>query len=352
MRPRFLSDPRAVEGAERAGIRFRIVRDDDSEGAARDAECNAILAEYERARFGRASAAQLRFNAAAVRSVLGSAGLRDPRNIRAAHLEDWLAALARGGMSPKTLRNHIGGAGAVLTWMRRRGHIDHNPARDIDLPAVEDPPHIYLSESERATALRLAEAAGIGPEVTLALYGGLRMSELRRLRWRDVDLDGKALMVLGAKGRNGKRKWRRLWLHSRCIAALRAHRDRRFGRLTVPSAAEGGPGTGEWVFPGGRLRKSGADGGGTWTQDQPRGRDKWLGLLKPLQDPMPIFQSLPKGSTGRGWHLLRHTYASLALQHGVEMKKISQWLGHSSIVTTERHYAWLADRYDPDIEKL
>jgi integrase len=41
-----------------------------------------------------------------------------------------------------------------------------------------------------------------------------------------------------------------------------------------------------------------------------------------------------------------------ALQHGVAMAKISLWLGHSSIVTTERHYAWLADRYDPDCEKI
>ncbi|MBE3133077.1 MAG: tyrosine-type recombinase/integrase [Acidobacteria bacterium] len=334
MEPPRQAYPRAVHGSDGAGIRFRIVRDDEpgrEDGA-------AILDQYEAARIGMAAPAQLRFNTASVRDLLRASGVRDPRDLQAAHIEAWLAGLARRGDSPHTRRNRLGGAGAVMSWLKKGHQIKHNPAREVDAPPVEDSPHIYLSESQREQALCIAAAAGIECEVTVALYAGLRMAELQRLRWRDVDLEGKAIMVVGAKGRNGTRKWRRVWLHSRAIAAL--HRQwQKTGAF-------------EWVFPGGRRREDGAPGGGTWDRNRPRGRESWLSLLRPLQDAIPVFGRVPMGSTGRGWHTLRHTYASLGLQHGVDMKKISVWLGHSSIVTTERHYAWLAERYDPDCEKL
>jgi site-specific recombinase XerD len=55
-------------------------------------------------------------------------------------------------------------------------------------------------------------------------------------------------------------------------------------------------------------------------------------------------------AVGRGWHLLRHTFASRAVQAGVTIEKIGGWMGHSSAAAT-RIYAHLAESYDPDIEK-
>ena len=52
-----------------------------------------------------------------------------------------------------------------------------------------------------------------------------------------------------------------------------------------------------------------------------------------------------------GWHEFRHTFASQLAQKGVSLYKISKWLGHSDISTTQI-YAHFAPIYDGDIERL
>lgn len=44
------------------------------------------------------------------------------------------------------------------------------------------------------------------------------------------------------------------------------------------------------------------------------------------------------------FHDLRHTCASLLVQHGVELKSVSVWLGHSSIAVTSDIYTHLTYR--------
>lgn len=41
------------------------------------------------------------------------------------------------------------------------------------------------------------------------------------------------------------------------------------------------------------------------------------------------------------FHDLRHTCASLLVQHGVPMKAVSAWLGHSSLAVTSDIYTHL-----------
>ncbi|QDZ16673.1 tyrosine-type recombinase/integrase [Humibacter ginsenosidimutans] len=41
------------------------------------------------------------------------------------------------------------------------------------------------------------------------------------------------------------------------------------------------------------------------------------------------------------WHDLRHTYASLMLAAGIWPHKVSHWMGHASLVTTDTVYGHL-----------
>lgn len=77
----------------------------------------------------------------------------------------------------------------------------------------------------------------------------------------------------------------------------------------------------------------------------------WTDALKPLQSAMPIFRELPAGSTGRAWHLFRHTFGSRAAQHRVPIVKLQAWLRHADIHTT-MIYTHLAPGFDADIEKV
>ncbi len=157
------------------------------------------------------------------------------------------------------------------------------------------------------------------------------MSELRFLKWADIDIAGKKLVVRKSKSKRP----RAVWLNKPAVAALR-------GQRTV---------TGEYphVFPGGRVRADGKSGKGAWDRTRARRERWWLTALEPLQRAIPKFQCSAKGSVGRGWHLLRHTFASRLAQRNVSIYKISEWLGHSDIRTT-MIYAHLSPKFDVDIE--
>ena len=59
-----------------------------------------------------------------------------------------------------------------------------------------------------------------------------------------------------------------------------------------------------------------------------------IDLIAEHGEGMPVFGELDKSSTGNGWHLLRHTFASWASMAGVDLRVLKEWMGHASIQTT------------------
>jgi len=159
--------------------------------------------------------------------------------------------------------------------------------------------------------------------VATALRTGLRRSELRRLRWRDIDFDKKVLIVPKTKSHRP----RTVPLSETALTVLREQREV--------------PGNRQHVFPG----RDRADHTGM------RRLSWWVDALKPLQEALPAFSEREQGSVGRGWHLLRHTFASWLAQRGVSLHKIAEWLGHTDVRMTQI-YAHLQPKYDVEIEKL
>ena len=53
--------------------------------------------------------------------------------------------------------------------------------------------------------------------------------------------------------------------------------------------------------------------------------------------------------TEHPYQRLRHSFGSLLAQQGVSLFKISKWMGHSTVVVTEKHYAGL-QAYDAEID--
>ena len=53
-------------------------------------------------------------------------------------------------------------------------------------------------------------------------------------------------------------------------------------------------------------------------------------------DPLPLQAALAEfGITGVRWHNLRHFYASVCVAAGIEIRKVSRWMGHADINTTD-----------------
>ena len=309
-------------------------------GAQRDlrraqmAEMVAEIPAYQSWLLLRCKARQANAWAAMVRRYLWASG---DDWASAAGVQRHLAGLRAGGTAIKTVHNVRTGLSQFFeflgqpggSWARLATAGIGNPCRAVKLPAIPRRVPRWLSTEEIAAVLEAARARGIWPEITLAIYGGLRLGELGGLQWIDVDLGGRTVTIRDPKEARDKI----VPLCELCVAALEFQRGR------AP------PERFRWVFPGRRTFP-----GGWRYEDRRRAEDSFRELLMPVRAVCPKF--LQAVGVGRGWHLLRHTYASQAAAAGVPMKKLAAWMGHSDSRITERVYAHLADGYDPDVERI
>ncbi len=288
-----------------------------------------LLAAFRAANALRAKPASVRRHQAMLRRFLRTQEILTPAGITAAAVQDYLTDLAAGGASPKTIRNHAATVSHWAGWLAARGVLPGNPCSGVILPRLIERTPVWLRPDEAEQTLAIAAEAGVGCEATVAMHTGLRMGELRRLRWENVDLARRHLTVPAAESKSGRT--RTVPLNCPALEALTAQ-ERLYGRLPH-------------VFPGAAYSRGG------WTAARPRGRNWWLHALDPVRARVQRFNELPPGSTGRAWHLLRHTFGSRCAQQGISIYKISKWLGHKSVQTT-MIYAHLAEQFDSDIERI
>lgn len=252
-------------------------------------------------------------------------------DINVRNVESYLAGLYAIGRSPKTVRNHRSAIKVFCDYLTRHGLISDNPVPHIPCMELPEDVPVHLPDVEVDLLYEAAELKGFTTEITLALNSGLRMEEMRRLQWRDIDLEQRQLLVRKSKGKRP----RCVPINKRLLDVLLIHREI-YGHLV-------------YVFPGG---EGGYHNRGLWIHPKMRGLDWWARTsVCWMQNELPTLQNLPKGRTGRGWHALRHTFATRAAKARIDVFKLKDWLGHRKVETTLR-YIHLARQYDSDIELL
>ena len=282
-----------------------------------------LIAEFQNVLGLTSRPKQARHNAAVVRRFAEEQEIGAPEQITTPKVQSYLTNLQTQGRAPSTLWNHRAALSRFCGFLKERGLLDSNPARETGISKIEKSVPVFLTEEQVEQALRIAREHGIYAEVAVALHTGLRRSELRRLRWSHIDYEAKSLVV--PRSKSGRA--RSVPLSENAIAVLREQQEVTGHR--------------KHLFPGRRrIDQSGMRRMGWWSD-----------ALKPLQERMPTFQERGKQAVGRGWHLLRHTFASHLAQRGVSLQKIGEWLGHTDIRTTQI-YSHLVPGYDPDIELL
>lgn len=247
--------------------------------------------------------------------------------LRATHLDAMYASITIGKrgrpLSPSTIRRvHAVLRSALNTAVKRR-LIPYSPAEHIEL-APENPkrPKPWgIAQSRRF----LTEVATdrLGPLYELMLSTGLRRGEAIGLRWQDVDLDGGVLFIVqqitevhgrGVVGSpKTKRGTRVVPIDPRTVDALTHHRE--------TQALERAAWAPVWN-----------DTDLVFTREDGQ-------ALRP-EYATRHFQALvaAMGLPAIRLHDLRHTHATLALAAGVEMKVVSERLGHSQISVTADLY--------------
>jgi len=254
-----------------------------------------------------------RQHAAHVKRYLWQAGIQHVSEITPASIQDYTAYLvSQAGYAPATVRNQHSAIANLCNYLISRGFMTQNPCERVQLPRVPRPIVNYLTPDEVEQALALAEYLRIGLSVKVAIYTGLRRAELASLQWPNIHFENRILVVRGKQAK---------------VRSLPIH-DAIYPILAVIASTCGSKG---WVFP-------------NTHNDGPMTLNRWTSRLKPLQAVMPQIS---------GWHIFRHTFASLLAQQGVSLVKIAEWLGHSSQELTRKYYVNLApERYDADINRL
>ncbi|HUX16736.1 MAG TPA: tyrosine-type recombinase/integrase [Phycisphaerae bacterium] len=289
-----------------------------------------LVHDFAKANALSAKPKSVRRNTRIILTFFAERGITAAEDVSPDDVQDFLVVMQERGRAPRTLHVYASALRLFFRFLHQRGIIPTNPTWDIRLARPEQSLPIYLTPAEAERTLEQARRSGVFVEVAVALFTGLRMSELRFLRWEDVDLTARRLTVRRSKSG----RVRTVWLCGMALAALREQKAQ-YGRK-------------QWVFPGGR---GGHHNGKVWDHDHPRSLTWWDRIaLRPLQVAIPKFQARGKGKVGSGWHLFRHSFASRLIQAGVSIYKVSKWLGHASVGTTHL-YAHLSPTFDADIER-
>lgn len=257
--------------------------------------------------------------------------VKDIHAITTEKIENYLIGLIQDGKSIKTVKNHRAGIKVFCDFLACRGYLDENPV--LKIPSMDMPEEIpvCLSDEEIRQAGQIGKQVNLECEISLALNTGLRMEELRQLKWADIDLDRKQLTVTKSKGKR-----------PRTVPLNESVRDQLYKQLNQYGHLI-------FVFPGGKV---GGHIKSNWVQPTMRGTCWWgKRSVKVLQREFPTLQNLPSGRTGRGWHIFRHTFATQCIKADIDVVKLRDWMGHRKIETTLR-YIHVARHYDPDIERL
>jgi integrase len=221
-------------------------------------------------------------------------------------------------IEPVTVNKHLKLLGRILRVARKWKLIRELPEITLLKERKSDFDFLDFEEAKAFLAGAAEHRPAWHPYMVVAIRTGLRVGEMVALHWTDVDLDRGRLHVQRSYSRKTKEfsttkndKHRELPLTWDAIEALRVQRGRVDGEL---------------VF----ARKNGEPYDGDAAQ-----------------------YAIDKIAEGIGMrhihnHVLRHTFASHAVMHGIPIRQVQEWLGHATLTMTLR-YAHLAKSVGDDL---
>ena len=207
------------------------------------------------------------------------------------------------GLSPKTVRNINQIISSAMDQAIAQKLILTNPTNGCALPQVEHQEMKTLSADQLSAFLREAKETGVYEMYYFELATGLRRGELLGLKWEDVDWHRRTIRICRQVARiNGE-------IVEAPLKTKNAYRTISLGdgAMSVLETQEK-KSDDEYIFP--------SPNGGPISPDS----------VQNMLNRVLKRAGLPKIRV----HDLRHTFATLALQNGVDIKTVSGMLGHYS----------------------
>jgi len=236
--------------------------------------------------------------------------------INGATVAQLVVALSAAGLGPKRLANVLVPLRACLRWHHRMGSFERNPSPwfDTSAPPADERLILTIPQIERLLG-ELPEF--YRPHIAFAAYTGVRLGELRALTWDDIDLESRTARIDKTLYRDRLQRSTKSG-HDRTVPVpLHLAEELRSWRGRCPAACGGDPPGSALAFPG--------PTGAPLDADTFRAR---------VWRPAVAAAGLPPRLR---IHDLRHTSASLYLQHGATVREVMEIHGWRQMQTALRY---------------
>ncbi|MFA5839978.1 MAG: site-specific integrase [Candidatus Margulisiibacteriota bacterium] len=251
-----------------------------------------LVTEYKEYSLSRKAESTYKKDDSVIKALL--AGLRTLKigQITTTVIQRLQSIWSRDGKSNKTINNRSILLGTMLRFAIESGYLATLPKitkLKVDLRRPQ-----WYTEAERKKILEVASPE-VKDYVIVLLNSGLRLGELQRLKWADIDFSNKQINVEKSKS------------HRFRIVPMHDLLHRHLLGLFIQKAENQ-----IFVFES----KAG----------KPMNSSQYYRHFKMLLDKLGI-----EGNV----HKLRHTFASLLVQRGVPIYEVQHLLGHASVQTTQ-----------------
>ena len=244
---------------------------------------------------------------------LGEKNIERIEDVDTPRLREFLRGLFGWGYSKASISRKLSALRSFFSFLKERGVLERNPARLLRGPSAPRGIPRALSVEAVGALFKMASAGEDPARDTVVmelLYGcGLRVSELAGLKWDDVDMEERWLVILG-KGS----KERRVPFGSYAQKALK--------NLGASKEPDNG-----FVFAG---RK---------------GKPLTVRTLHRIVTGL----AARAGLAGVTPHVLRHSCATHLLERGASLKFVQEFLGHENMATTQIYLtvnaSWMKKSY-------
>lgn len=220
--------------------------------------------------------------------------------------------------APKGYRVYFRNLKAAFNKALDWGHISENPFSKIKLPKSQANKPEFITEKELDKIMKWIESKAfkkgcpinkrkslliIGDVIKTAFYTGMRLSEVNNLRWENVSIPKKIIIVGGNNFTTKSRKQRVIPLENNIIEMLNRRNQNSKSKNDFVYSING-----RRIFSNDYISKT----------------------FKKICREIGIDEMIR-------FHSLRHSFASNLAQRGVSPFQLKELLGHSSVSTTERY---------------
>jgi len=253
------------------------------------------------------------------------------------------------GLAPKTIVNINLFLHKALSFAVNEGYIQSNPAASLNLPRGPKPLITVLTRDEQAKLISGSYAHRYGIFVRLTLFTGLRIGELLGLRWEDIDERGSMLHVRRSLNRLAKVKNSSETDSSATEIVIQSPKSQNSFR-SIPLFS----GVMLELLAWKKVQQDDAALMGDAYQDSGMiVTNQYGGYIEPRTFKDYYNQILElSGLPHFTFHALRHTFATRALEQGMDAKTLSVLLGHYSVSFTLDTYAHVLDSQKKDAMSL